>query len=76
MLVLGRRLNQTIIIEPGNIKITVTHITQGGAVRLGIDAPPEYVILREELVGKYGKLRAEAEKEECARKEGGHHEKR
>jgi carbon storage regulator CsrA len=70
MLVLGRRLNQTIIIEPGNIKITVTHIGQGGAVRLGIDAPPEYTILREELVGKYGRLQAQAEREERRRKEG------
>jgi carbon storage regulator CsrA len=70
MLVLGRRLNQTIVIEPGNIKITVTHITQGGAVRIGIDAPPEYTILREELVGKYGRLQAQAEREERRRKEG------
>jgi sRNA-binding carbon storage regulator CsrA len=58
------------VIEPGNIKITVTHITQGGAVRIGIDAPPEYTILREELVGKYGRLQAQAEREERRRKEG------
>jgi carbon storage regulator CsrA len=70
MLVLGRRLNQTIVIEPGNIKITIVNVSQGGAVRIGIDAPPEYTILREELVGKYGRLQAQAEREERRRKEG------
>ncbi len=70
MLVLGRRVNQTIVIEPGGIKITVINVSSGGAVRIGIDAPPEYVILREELVGKYGKLQAQAEREERRRKEG------
>lgn len=71
MLVLGRRVNQTIVIEPGNIKITVVNVSAGGAVRIGIDAPPEYTILREELVGKYGRLQAQAEREERRRQEGG-----
>ena len=70
MLVLGRRVNQTIVIEPGGIRITVTNVSSGGAVRIGIDAPPEYTILREELVGKYGRLQAQAEREERRRKEG------
>jgi carbon storage regulator CsrA len=70
MLVLGRRVNQTIVIEPGGIRITVTAVTSGGAVRIGIDAPPEYTILREELIGKYGALQAQAEREERRRKEG------
>ena len=70
MLVLGRRVNETIIIEPGNIRITITSVSSGGAVRIGIDAPPEYTILREELVGKYGLLQAQAEREEQRRKEG------
>jgi carbon storage regulator CsrA len=70
MLVLGRRQNETIIIEPGNIRITVTKVTAGGSVRIGIDAPPEYTVLREELVGKYGRLQAQAEREERERNGG------
>lgn len=69
MLILGRRVNQTIVIEPGPIRITVTAATQGGAIKIGIDAPPEFTILREELVGKYGAMQAQAEREERERKE-------
>jgi carbon storage regulator len=47
MLVLTRKLNETIIID-GNIRITVVAI-QGHKVRLGIDAPASVGILREEL---------------------------
>lgn len=48
MLVLSRKVNQRIVLSNG---ITVTVIAmKGEAVRLGIDAPKDVVILREELV--------------------------
>ena len=47
MLVLTRKLNETIIID-GGIKLTVVKV-DGNKVRLAIDAPPEVTILREEL---------------------------
>lgn len=49
MLVLGRKTNQTIIID-GEIRITVVDI-RGGRVRLGIEAPQRIPVLREELIG-------------------------
>jgi len=49
MLVLGRKPNQTIIID-GNIRITVVDI-RGNRIRLGIEAPGRIPVLREELVG-------------------------
>ncbi len=48
MLVLSRKINQTIIIG-GNIHVTLTAI-RNHQVRLAIDAPPEVRIMREELV--------------------------
>jgi carbon storage regulator len=47
MLVLSRKLNETIVIDR-NIRITVVGI-RGNQVRLGIEAPGEVPILREEL---------------------------
>ena len=47
MLVLSRKLNESIVIA-GNIRITVTSI-RGQCVRLGIEAPEEVGIYREEL---------------------------
>ena len=47
MLVLSRKLGQRILIGD-NIAITVVRLT-GGGVRLGIEAPPELVVVREEL---------------------------
>jgi carbon storage regulator len=49
MLVLSRKLSQQILIGP-DIAITVVKI-EGNHVRLGIEAPPDISILREELVG-------------------------
>lgn len=46
-MVLTRTEGQSILIGDG-IKITVVS-TKGGQVRFGIEAPPEVVILREEL---------------------------
>ncbi len=48
MLVLSRKEDQTIWIGP-DIRITVLKST-GSTVRLGIEAPEEFKILREELV--------------------------
>lgn len=47
MLVLTRKLNERIVIGE-NIRITVVGI-RGNHVRLGIEAPPEVTILRDEL---------------------------
>jgi carbon storage regulator len=47
MLVLSRKLNETIVID-GNIRITVVGL-RGSHVRIGIEAPDRVHILREEL---------------------------
>jgi carbon storage regulator len=48
MLVLTRKLNESIIIN-GNIRVTVIAI-RGNQIRLGIEAPGEVPIYREELL--------------------------
>lgn len=55
MLVLTRNAGQSVIVGD-NIKITVI-TTQGGQVRLGIEAPKEMAVDREEIY-----LRKQAEK--------------
>jgi carbon storage regulator len=50
MLVLSRRLDEVIVIG-ANVRIIVTSIA-GGQVRLAIEAPPEVLILREEIMGR------------------------
>jgi len=47
MLVLNRKLFESILIG-GNIKVTVVRI-DSNSVRIGIEAPPNVVVLREEL---------------------------
>ena len=47
MLVLSRRVNESLLIDK-EIKITVLDI-KGGQVRLGITAPPEIKVHREEV---------------------------
>jgi carbon storage regulator CsrA len=71
MLILGRKIGEAIVIEPGNIKVMVTGILAGGRVRLGIQAPRGVVVVREELLAKHGRLRAEVEKAERDRAERG-----
>jgi len=50
MLVLTRRKNEAIVIGQG-IVVTVVAI-KGNRVRLGIDAPPEVPVHREEIAGR------------------------
>ena len=52
MLVLSRKLNETIIIN-GDIRITVVGV-RGNQVRLGIEAPNSVGILRKELCDRAG----------------------
>jgi len=47
MLVLSRRTNESLTIGP-DIRVTIVHIGPG-KVRVGIDAPPEVLVLRNEL---------------------------
>jgi len=53
MLVLTRTEGQSILIGDG-VKLTVVS-TKGGQVRFGIEAPPEVIILREEVARQPGK---------------------
>ncbi|MFA5633358.1 MAG: carbon storage regulator [Porticoccaceae bacterium] len=48
MLILTRREGETIVVDH-DIRITVTRI-KGGQVKLGIDAPEDVDIVREELI--------------------------
>ena len=47
MLVLSRKVGQRILIGD-QIAVTVVRLAQGG-VRIGIEAPPEVAVVREEL---------------------------
>ena len=47
MLVLSRKVGERILIGD-RVTVTVVRIT-GGGVRLGIEAPPEMAVIREEL---------------------------
>jgi carbon storage regulator CsrA len=51
MLVLSRRLREKIVLPSLGVTVQVLGVRRG-AVRLGIDAPPDVTVLREELVGK------------------------
>jgi len=48
MLILSRKFNESIVID-GGITITVVEI-RGNQIRLGIEAPREVGVMREELV--------------------------
>ena len=50
MLVLTRRVNERILIGD-NVTVTVLEV-RGDQVRLGIDAPRDVEVLREELLGR------------------------
>lgn len=58
MLVLSRKVGERIWIGP-EISVTVVRVA-GGAVRLGINAPPELAVVREELKAKIEAEQAQA----------------
>jgi len=56
MLVLSRRVGERILIGD-NISVTVVRVT-GGGVRIGIEAPPEMPVIRQELKEQLDKAEA------------------
>lgn len=58
MLVLSRKWNEEIIIA-GNIRVKILEIS-GNRVRLGVSAPDEVPVLREEIHGLRGRHAAES----------------
>ena len=57
MLVLGRKVGQTIAIDGGRIAVTVLSIEEG-RVQLGVDAPEEVAIHRLEVQRRINKEKA------------------
>lgn len=55
MLVLSRKVGESFVIGD-KVVVTVVRIA-GGGVRLGIDAPPDYAVVRKELAGDVGNSR-------------------
>jgi carbon storage regulator len=64
MLVLTRKVGETIIIG-GGIRVTVTAI-DGNKVRLGIEAPPEVRVDREEVARRLREFASDAAAEPVA----------
>lgn len=62
MLILTRRVGETLVIGD-DVKVAVLGV-KGNQVRLGIDAPKDIPVNREEIYQKILAERAEAEKEE------------
>lgn len=58
MLVLSRKLNEKIVID-GNIVVTLVKIDRN-TVRIGIEAPPDVRVFREEIAPAYCPPVAEA----------------
>lgn len=56
MLILTRRIGEKLIVG-GNVTLTVLGV-KGNQIRVGIDAPPEVKVYREEI---YNKIQAEKE---------------
>ena len=61
MLVLSRKVGERIRIGD-SVTITVVRVT-GGGVRLGIEAPPELPVVREELYQQLNQADAEAQRQ-------------
>ena len=58
MLVLSRKKNESVIIDD-NIQVTIVEV-RGDKVRLGINAPKDIVVHREEIAQKIGAQEASA----------------
>lgn len=56
MLIITRKLGESLIIGDNHIKITVTEI-KGKQVKFGVEAPREIVVCREEIFDKFMKGR-------------------
>lgn len=63
MLVLSRKLHQRIRVGP-QIVVTVLEVSKG-RVRLGIDAPPEVAVWREELAAAMEEQPGRSSADEC-----------
>jgi len=50
MLVLSRKQNERLVID-GNIVVTIVRVSNN-SVRIGIEAPPEVLVRREELLSR------------------------
>ena len=61
MLILTRRIGETIIIGDDNVQVQVLGI-KGNQVRLGIDAPKEVAVHRQEI---YERIQAQAQGSEA-----------
>jgi carbon storage regulator len=70
MLILTRRPNETIVIG-GNIRVTVLGF-KGGQARIGIDAPSEVVIDREEIAQRKNAEQLYADRDKDAEIPPGH----
>ena len=49
MLVLGRKINESIVLPQFGIRITVCSVSNTKNVKIGIEAPKDITILREEV---------------------------
>lgn len=48
MLILTRRIGETIVIN-SNIRVTVLEVGRGGQIKIGVEAPKEVSVHREEV---------------------------
>jgi carbon storage regulator len=65
MLILTRKMNQSIVVGDGDNKVTITVLgVQGGQVRLGIDAPRNISVHREEIYDRIKETNADKDRVE------------